>query len=357
MKKSLIALAALAAVGAATAQSSVTLYGIVDTYLANTTSENKGNAKIASVSTTSLDSSAVNGSRWGLRGSEDLGGGLKANFQLENGFSSDTGAAGQGGLLFGRHAWVGFSGNFGNVKLGRTATPFDDVNGNATPVFYSKLSPSVNIFRSAKYVVRASNTAKYETPVFNGFTGAVSYSLDERTGWPGAPAARSADAAIGISVKSFNVAYAAGPFSASLAAQSETDYPTAGVAAKFDINYTRLNVAYDFGTFIVKGNYGRAGNIVSSTTGLGISDANATEYEFGVDYKASSALTLSGGVARSNDNQTAGDASRTGVGVGASYTLSKRTFLYGGYETDTGTRGNAPDAKHSVVAAGVQHRF
>ena len=109
MNKKLVALAVSAiAAGAASAQTAnVTLYGVVDTYLANIRSNNGGK------SVTVLDAGGLSGSRWGLRGSESLGGGLNAVFTLENGFDSSNAGLGQGGRLFGRQAYVGLTGGFG----------------------------------------------------------------------------------------------------------------------------------------------------------------------------------------------------------------------------------------------------
>ena len=139
MKKSLIALAALAATGAF-AQSSVTLYGRAEAGVDlgfRTTVNNSNTAVIvgpgASTTNTSFggtvekpgfrvsdgDNQGQASSLFGLRGTEDLGGGLKANFVLESGLNLDNGSSGNGGgNMFSRAAWVGFSGNFGEVRLG-----------------------------------------------------------------------------------------------------------------------------------------------------------------------------------------------------------------------------------------------
>jgi hypothetical protein len=101
--------------GVAHAQSSVTLYGLID---AGVTYVNHANAKAQSLY--QYGDGVAQGSRWGLRGSEDLGNGLKAIFVLENGFNSGTGAAGQGGDLFGRQAYVGLTQDgVGSLTLGR----------------------------------------------------------------------------------------------------------------------------------------------------------------------------------------------------------------------------------------------
>ena len=125
MKKSLIALAVLAASGAAMAQSSVTLYGIADAYVGSSKTEVGGVGQRQ----TAVNTSGVNGSRWGLKGSEDLGGGMKAIFTLESGFSLDTGASAQNGTLFSRQALVGLQSDFGTVSLGRQYSAYDNLQG------------------------------------------------------------------------------------------------------------------------------------------------------------------------------------------------------------------------------------
>lgn len=112
MKKSLVALAVLAASGAAMAQSNVTLYGIADVWFGSSKFEVTGED---SARQTKVDSGGVDTSRWGMKGSEDLGGGLKANFQLESAVNMDDGTS----TGFDRQAWVGLSGGFGAVQLGK----------------------------------------------------------------------------------------------------------------------------------------------------------------------------------------------------------------------------------------------
>src|SRR6478672_11453613 len=127
MKKSLIALAVLAASGAAMAQSSVTLFGVVDATYAY------GSGSVAKKS--QLTNSGYNSSRLGFRGVEDLGGGMSASFWLEAGLNNDNGTGGVtntnnqaatstgGGLVFNRRSTVSLNGGFGEVRLGRDYTP------------------------------------------------------------------------------------------------------------------------------------------------------------------------------------------------------------------------------------------
>jgi predicted porin len=353
MKKSLIALAVLAGSGAAMAQSSVTIYGILDTYLASVKSDVNGN----STTQNKLDSGSVNGSRWGFKGTEDLGGGLKANFQLESGFNIDDGTQGQG-RLFGRQSWVGLSGGFGAVKLGRMPTPFDDVNGASDAVFDSNLSAMARTFRTyngsynnaagtgamTSYSIRTNNTIKFESANYGGFAGAASYALAEDP--------RDSSTTVYSSVSALNLTYAAGPLAVQLGYQTEHS----NQVNVDDLKFTRLGGSYDFGVAKALLAYGKAGNIG------GVSGADATEWQIGADVPVSAALTLSANYASSKDNDTvpaASQAKRTGYGLGAKYTLSKRTFVYGGYSHGTSdfTASAQEDTKVNLFAVGVQHRF
>jgi len=169
MKKSLIALAVLAASGAAMAQSSVTLYGIADVWV--------GNLKASEVAAnpagmTMLQSGGVSTSRWGVRGSEDLGGGLKAIFTLEQGFSADDGTSAGG---FNRQAFVGLAGGFGQVTFGNTWTAMDDVMGVSNSGFDSGLSATQGVWISnVIYAANPGNTIKYTTPQFRWIQRLVS---------------------------------------------------------------------------------------------------------------------------------------------------------------------------------------
>jgi predicted porin len=279
---------------------------------------------------------AVNGSRWGVKGAEDLGGGLKAVFNFTGGFNSDSGSAAQGGLLFGRYAYVGFTGGFGEVRLGRSATPFDDVSGSSDAVLDSAIAPMNNVFKSTGYTIRTDNTVFYQAPDFGGISGAISYALGEN---------KTATVDAG-STTSLNLTYAGGPLGVQFAYQTEK--ATGAATAK---EFTRLGATYAFGPAVLKATYGKAGNIGA------VSGADATDWQLGADYVMTDTLVLSGSVATSSDNATAGDFTRKGFGLGAKYSLSKRTFFYGGYEADTTTKTGVADAKHSVLAAGVQHRF
>jgi hypothetical protein len=168
-----------------------------------------------------------------------------------------------------------------------------------------------------------------------GFGAAVSYTLGENK-----TATTSASDII-----SLNVSYGAGPLNAQFGYQVED------VGNVSDTKFTRLGASYDFGVATAKATYGKVANVD------GVSGDDATDYQIGVDFPVSPALTVSASYARSKDSNVGFDQERKGYGIAAAYTLSKRTFLYGGYEADTATNNAAADSKHSVFAVGVQHRF
>ncbi|APW48494.1 porin [Rhodoferax antarcticus] len=350
MKKSLIALAVLAASGASMAQSSVTLYGVADVWFGSVKSEvgpaktdpatnffDKSGLAGSSLRQTVLDSGGVNTSRWGLKGSEDLGGGLKANFLLEQGFEVDTGKAKGENQAFARQSYVGFSGGFGEVKLGKVWTAYDDVSGASNAVFDSALSPMNHVFRSTDYKSNPGSTIYYVTPTFSGFSGAISYSLGEDK-----TAATSA-----TSTTSLNLSYGAGPVAVQLGYQVESN-KTLG---KADQKFTRLGGSYDFGMAVAKLTYGHVSNVDNAT------GDDAKEYQVGVDFPVSAALTVSASYAKSDDSNTGFEQTRKGYGIGASYALSKRTFVYGGYTANKANNATVGDDKLNILALGVNHKF
>jgi predicted porin len=158
------------------AQSSVTLYGLIDEGFNYTNNANGHKAY-------QLESGYVFGSRWGLKGAEDLGGGYKAVFQLENGFDVNTGRLGQGGLMFGRQAYVGINTDrYGGVTLGRQYDSLVDyfaqttVTGNWGGYIFAHPYDNDN----ATNTFRVNNTVKYTSPDFAGlkFGGTYSFSND-----------------------------------------------------------------------------------------------------------------------------------------------------------------------------------
>ena len=178
MKKQIFALAVTAAFAAPVfAQSSVTLYGVIDEGF-NYTNNSGGNAAYQ------LESGYAQGSRWGLKGAEDLGGGLHAIFTLENGFDLNTGKLGQEGRMFGRQAYVGLSDDkYGTVTLGRQYDSLVDylaqttANGNWGGYLLSHPYDNDNTDNS----FRVNNTVKYASPNLAGFQFGGTYSFSNDT--------------------------------------------------------------------------------------------------------------------------------------------------------------------------------
>lgn len=322
MKKNLIAIAVLSAASGVFAQSSVTLYGIADVWF--------GSVKAAGVRNTVLESGGISSSRFGLKGSEDLGGGLNANFLLEQGFSIDTGASATAGQMFSRQSYVGLSGGFGEVKLGKMWTAYDDISGVTNAGFDSALSPQNNVWLSTGYQANPGNSIYYGSPNFSGISGAFSYSLGEN---------KTPTVSAG-SVASLHVKYEGGPIYAGLGYQTEK----ADGNAEAD-KFTRLNGSYDLGLAKILLGFGRVEQ--------GVNRAN--EWQVGADVPLGSAFTISGGYARSKDNAAAGSAERSGVGLVGMYSLSKRTSAYAGLHSSSTKNTDADDLR--IFAVGVKHTF
>ena len=312
MKKSLIALAVLAASGAAMAQSSVTLYGIADVVI----------HKDADVSAR-MTSGGVSTSRWGIKGSEDLGGGLKANFNFEQGIDLTNGNI--KGAAFGRQANLGVSGGFGEVKLGKTWNAYDDMAGAANDVFDSVLSSARIAPSSNNYNGNPDQGVYYSTPDFGGFSGALSTSFktgDEET-----------------QVTAFRVQYAGGPVSVGVGHENwKTNVAT--------IKNTRLNGTYDLGMVKLLAAYGQSENPTFVDT---------KDYSFGVDVPLSSALVLSTGFTQVRPDN--GGEKANSFALGVNYSLSKRTSVYGGFRKDNDAAVTNVGGVESRYGVGVKHTF
>ena len=356
------ALAVLAASGASFAQSSVTVYGTVDVALANV-------AVTGSPTQNLMASSGVSSSNFGFKGSEDLGGGLKANFKLEQGFDVDTGAAHVAGAAFSRYAYVGVSGGFGEVQLGKNGTPYDDIQNATDAAFASNaLSPiggAAGAFRSSQnYNWTVANTIKYVAPAMGGFNAEVSYSLGENKAdavvanplaTPPVLAAAAHDAG---SLVSLNATYATGPMFVGFAYQAEKANGNVD-----SVNYTRLNASYDLKVATLLGSYGKVSNnggaVYGGTGGTYVSGASTNEWSLGANFPVGKALTLSAGYAASTDDAntlTATEVKRTVYSLAGAYSLSKRTTAYAGYTSGTSTPTGGVDTTVSA-AAGIKHTF
>ncbi|MDB5749778.1 MAG: gram-negative porin family protein [Ramlibacter sp.] len=263
MKKSLIALAVMAAAGAASAQSSVTLFGIVDATL------QWGRGEVAD--RFQLGNSGYNSSRLGFRGTEDLGGGMSASFWLEAGMNNDNGTGGGSntnntaagatvgqGLMFNRRSTVSLAGNWGELRLGRDYTPqfwnltvFDPFGFNG--VGTTQLASVGGVVGPT--AVRASNAIGYFLPArLGGFYGQVQYYTGEQP----SNAVNDEDGD-GLGLR---IGFAQGPFNVALGLSR-----TANAAG--DITQHNLGGQWDFGMARVMAQYARDGNEGTNVDGRG----------------------------------------------------------------------------------------
>ena len=338
MKKTLIALAALGAMaGVAHAQSTVTLYGLLDgniqSYKSNYLVGTGATANIQSITQTKIDAGGLNGSRWGMRVKEDIGGGMFVVGNLESGFNIDTGSSAQGGLLFGRRANVGLSSGFGTLTIGRNSSSYDDVSADNAMMAQTIFDPSQTnngpavsaagiaslINRNTSWVgynTRFNNSVKYDTPNFSGFSGSVMYAFGEDKN-----SANSASKTV-----SANLKYANGPLLVSGGYQSEAPTNTLVNVGKPALQNTLVSVAYDLGVAKIGAGFNRA---KFKDVAPGVSVDPQKEWNLSVAVPLG-ATTLSAGYAQSKGD-TLGKSS--GFGIQALYALSKRSTLYAGAQS------------------------
>jgi predicted porin len=342
MKKTLIAFAALTAIaGVAQAQSTVTIYGLVDAGYVASNKETTGVGAVAKLSQNSINSSNMNNSRWGLKGSEDLGNGLAAVFTLESGFNTDTGASanlspGATQTAFGRQAFVGLSSStMGTVSLGRQYTAYDALRSASNNIDDTNFATNGAVWGGvglAGYTNRASNSIAYTSPTFSGFSGAAVIGLGEDK-------TATTDAS---NLSSVHVKYVNGPILAGYAYQEEKNGAT-GVKNKYNL----VGGSYDLGVAKLVAAYNTAKNGVISEK----------DYNLGVKAPIG-ATTLYAGYSHSKADSTGVSNKGTGFSLVASYSLSKRTTLYTGYtNTKLESANAATQVKATALALGVRHTF
>jgi predicted porin len=174
MKRALMGILILACLAPpALAQSSLVVYGLVDLGVVSDTD--------SGVRTMRVDSGQQTASRLGFKAEHDLGGGLRASMQIESQIEADTGASSFAGRPFGSQSWVGLSGKFGSVKLGRMFTPYFGAIATNDPFDAKGPGESTRLFQDSG--VRMDNTIKYSLPSgLGGFYGNLAYGAGEVAG-------------------------------------------------------------------------------------------------------------------------------------------------------------------------------
>ncbi len=347
MKKTLIALAAVAATGAALAQSSVTMYGRIDAGLNNqkTTVTTPAGVSTYTKGNSLVGDSGLSTSLIGIRGSEDLGGGLKANFVAEWNYATSGGAFATAGP--GRDNTIGLSGGFGDFRMGRSYTPLFSVIG-MSDVFATTGATTVSNFPDG---VRASSAWFYTTPNMGGFTARVMLG--------DADAGTNATVAKGRQYGLYGM-YAAGPLAVGLGygnikgVAGPIATPTTGKTTG-----SALSATYDLGAAKLFFGHNRGktqGNVTVANY------TKAAETNFGVSVPMG-AVTLMAAYGRNNNSDvTAGVAEKRSGNdfvVGATYALSKRTTAY--FKTGTYNKWKAgttlPGTKTNRTSVGLRHVF
>ncbi len=378
MKKTLLAAALLAGfAGAASAQSSVTLYGVLD-----------GGLRYSSVSLANGDGvsnfggayGVQSGNRWGMKGVESLGNGNNAIFMIESGFDLGNGAGQQGGRLFGRQSWLGVENKaWGQVRLGRMLNLTTDYMVNAVDPFgagFGQLNMG-NAFTSGN-TVRMDNTLMYKTPNMSGFEAGLGYSFATgltsnggTTGYGFATSNNSRQITAGLK-------YANGPFYA--AATYEKAYASEStvmngqsvnnwnIGASYDLKVVKLGVAYGQtrdGFWAGSGAGGVGATIAATPSG----SSNALVFAPSVGYNsyivgatvpvnAVSRVLLSWTMIAPNTNMK--DAynaqNQSSFNLGYTYDFTKRTNLYT-YVGQSVNYATVDTAKSTVVGVGLRHNF
>lgn len=350
-----IMLAAVSFGSAAYAQSSVSLYGIVDAGLAYV--NNQGGK-----SSISQTSGVLQGSRFGLRGSEDLGGGYKAGFVLENGFNVNSGSMGQGGLEFGRQAYVSLSTPAGVIALGRQ---YD---------FLVDVFPLTNMVQGGVYAFhlgdydrlggeRLNNAVSYQTPDFHGVHAGAMYSFG---GVPGSLSANSAySAGIWYDGPALKLAAAYTSLNnTSVSPLNGLGVPSllgssigASTVALDRLNIIGLGGSYAFGTVTAHAVYTRTDFRKAGASAV------LSAYEAGATWYVTPTVALLMG----GNYYKLGSSHWTEAMLSADYFLSKRTDLYAQifsmHASGVGVRAvmvsNSPSggSNQLALAIGMRHKF
>jgi predicted porin len=337
MQGKLLAVALLASLPlAASAQSSVTVYGVMDAAIA------KEDTGAAGGKRTAINSGNQSSSRLGFKGTEDLGNGLKAMFNIEAGVALDTGMGDT--ALFGRRAVVGVAGAFGSVMIGREYTPIADVAKETDVLGQGFYGSNLSAFGSGKLTRRISNSANYKSNSMGGFKLGAAYATGEA-----ASTGPSGD------LMGFSAEYSGAGF------YIGAGYHTLERLVSGDDKEMIVGAGYKFGAFEIKGNYMEA-----DPTGA---NNKFEQMNLGAAYTMDAHKFF----ANYQTNELENGAKGHGVSLAYSYSLSKRTNVYASYAslsnnakgvfglTSAGTNVTPPataaGSDPKALSLGVRHSF
>jgi predicted porin len=366
MKKSLILAGMLAMLGVdvAQAQTSVQIYGLIDTaveYVTNVNAAGNGLARMPNLS------GGMFPSRIGFRGTEDLGGGLSAIFTLENGFAPDSGSLGQGNRLFGRQAWVGLSSaNLGTLTFGRTYSMLFLSYSDLDLIGPSQMSISnLDLYLPN---ARHDNSVSYRG-VFNGFTLGATYSFGRDNSAAGGPAATNCAGEVAGDSKacrnwSTMVRYDGSGWGA-LAAYDTYNGGTGAVAPFSPTSSALSDSRWNVGGYSVWGPLKIGGGWTHrNNQGNALTPISDMPY-LGASYNFTPALLLTAQASRLNVKNSPNDSNLFVARL--AYSLSKRTTVYGmvGHVGNSGAATSVisagapivPGSSQNGVLTGVMHTF
>jgi predicted porin len=354
MKKKYIVSALLAGCAQlASAQSNVTIYGLFDMAVVRESGGVNGPV-------TRVSSGNTGGSRIGFKGTEELGNGLKALFLLENGFQGDTGAAGQGGLIFGRQAYVGLQGGFGSVLIGRQYTAHYMVQVFADPFGSGYVGDTKNLLgTTGNAFSRMDNTVKYISPVLGGFSAEL----------VAAPGEVSGDSASGRQLGG-SLAWANGPLQVRVGYHNRNN-DTASVHGTENAKNTVLAAVYDFGVVklhaLYDWNRGLNSSVLRNTANPfgrpAIASTDSRDALVGLTVPVGAGAFLASYIYK--DDRTAFDQDATQIALGYRYALSKRTELNVAYAMIDNRNGASYTVGSAIesgtgdrsASVGIRHAF
>jgi len=378
MKKTLLAAALLAGfAGAASAQSSVTLYGIVD-----------GGLRYQQVSRNNLDGTnnfglaygTQSGNRFGMKGVESLGNGNNAIFMIESGFDLGNGTSLQGGRLFGRQSWMGVENDaWGQVRLGRMLSLTTDYLVNVVDPFgagFGQLNMG-NAFTSGN-TLRLDNVLMYKTPTMSGFQAGLGYSFATgltsnggTTGYGFATSNNSRQLTAGIKYANGPI-YAAASYEKAYAADSTVvngqSVGNWNIAGSYDFKVVKLAAGYGQtrdGFWAGSGAGGTGASLATTPNGTSngvvfAPNAGYNSYIVGatIPVNAVSRVLLSWTmIAPNGSTKTLYNAqNQQSLNLGYTYDFTKRTNLYT-YVGQTSNYATVDTAKSTIVGLGMRHQF
>lgn len=376
MKKTLM-VAALTGVfaTAAHAQSSVTLYGLIDAGITYTNNQHGH-------SSWQETSGSINGSRWGLRGAEDLGGGLKAIFTLENGFNIANGKLGQGGREFGRQAFVGLtSDQFGAVTLGRQ---YDSVVDYVGPLSLTGTQYGGTQFAhpfdndNLNNSFRVNNAIKYQSVNYGGFKFGATYGFSNAAGSFANNREYSAGASYnwnGLNVAAAYLQLNNGGSTNTGGAVSDdftfaaTRQQTWGAGANYTFGPATAGILYTQTNLTGLTGIGASASGFSSGVTLPSNSAHFQNFEVNGRYALTPALSLAGSYTYTRASLNGVRPNYNQFNLQTDYALSKRTdvYLQGVYQrvnegsgmvaNINGVGGASATNSQVAVTAGLRHRF